>query len=700
MSARAPSSAFRGDDMSGWLDKASFVLLLLLASAVPLAFSPRFETFSTAKVLVIQFLAPAVVAARLGALAVLGSRPELSRLGLPFLGFLAACLLSTVTATNASAAWAGLAVWGGAFMVIESVAHHVRQRSRGRALMAAVVLSAGGTAGIGLLQYSGVIEFYSLYRHPVSTLGNVTLCAALYILAFPISLDSGCGPGRRGYRIAMLGSAFLMACHTAVMGSRAGWLGLLIGGLLVAAGRRGHLRLRLKRAAFTRVGGLVLLVAAVMVLASGTEVGRRLNFHWRMMRHQLKEAAAMRDPSSRQRLLLWQDTWEMAMDRLPLGAGVGNFEYVIPLYASVEARRIEARMETLTGTSRTWLEAHNEYLEVFAETGLLGLAAFGWLVVLISTAAASQLRSPGETEVDREPLPLAGVAAGVVVALLHAAFSTTLQNPASGVALWISAGVLSGASTRDRTAPRRRLPGWFTGAGAAALLMLSTAWTVAGARGAASIRAGRLAFEQNRMVESSELIETALGYRPPRRYAAYAILGQAQLALGRSYSAAHAFERAVREHPNMASAQHGLGLSMERIGQADEAAAALCRAAALDPLNGSYHVDCGRASKGAGRPAEALESYERALALMPESADIQNSVAVILVQQGAFDQAVAILRVLTETWPDSADYRINLSVALLNLGEADAAAEECRKLLAKDPQRLESVTAEIGRAHV
>lgn len=36
-------------------------------------------------------------------------------------------------------------------------------------------------------------------------------------------------------------------------------------------------------------------------------------------------------------------------------------------------------------------------------------------------------------------------------------------------------------------------------------------------------------------------------------------------------------------------------------------------------------------------------------------------------------------------WPDRSDYRINLSVALLNGGQIEAAANECRKLLAANP---------------
>lgn len=62
----------------------------------------------------------------------------------------------------------------------------------------------------------------------------------------------------------------------------------------------------------------------------------------------------------------WQifaNTWRAALDHLPWGAGMGSFVLIYPAYEPVEQL-----------TSRYVNRAHNEYLEFFLETGVLGLA--------------------------------------------------------------------------------------------------------------------------------------------------------------------------------------------------------------------------------------------------------------------------------------------------------------------------------------
>lgn len=587
--------------LSVQLDRISFGLLLLLVSAVPLAFSPRFETYSIPKILLIQFLAPAAAAARIASLGLRRGQLQISTFGPPFLAFLGACLLSSVVSVSASAAWEGLAFWGSAFMVVETAAHHSRGPSRGWALVWAAVLSAGSAACVGLLQYLGVIELYSPFGHPISTLGNVTMCAALYVLAFPLSVDGVFCARRPSHRLLMVLAGLMMAGHTVVMGSRAGWIGLLAGGTLVSTARFRRGGLRWSRNGVLGVGAVLLLTA---ILAWNSEAGRRLDLHWRIMRHHLAEAVMMTDPASRQRLLLWEDTLKMGLDHLPIGVGPGGFEYGMPAYASEEARHIQASMERLTGRSRTWREAHNEYLEIFAEMGLPGLVAFGWLVWLVASTAGRRLGWRKETDVD--VLPLIGASAGVLIALLHACFSPVLQNPASGTFFFLVTGLLAGA-VPQRMSDDRRFPLWPSVAAASFLFLFPTTWLLGGVRGAAAHRLGLRAYGEGRMPEASRLLREAIAQRPSRAHASYLMLGQSERVQKRWFAAAHAFGRATEEHPHLAAAYHGLGLSLERIGQMEPAAGLL---------------------------PGAQESYERALVLKPGNPDILNGLAVTLVEGG------------------------------------------------------------------
>ncbi len=80
-----------------------------------------------------------------------------------------------------------------------------------------------------------------------------------------------------------------------------------------------------------------------------------------------------------ERLAHWQAAREMARHNFWLGVGIGNYEPVYAAYA-------------LINWPYPLGHAHNFYLNLFAETGIIGLAAYGalWIVVLWQTWRATR----------------------------------------------------------------------------------------------------------------------------------------------------------------------------------------------------------------------------------------------------------------------------------------------------------------------
>ena len=66
-----------------------------------------------------------------------------------------------------------------------------------------------------------------------------------------------------------------------------------------------------------------------------------------------------------QRLLMWQSAWRMFLDHPVLGVGPGNY-----------ARQYQTKYISPLATEPEQSHAHSNYLEVLAETGVPGLAAF------------------------------------------------------------------------------------------------------------------------------------------------------------------------------------------------------------------------------------------------------------------------------------------------------------------------------------
>lgn len=128
-----------------------------------------------------------------------------------------------------------------------------------------------------------------------------------------------------------------------------------------------------------------------------------------------------RDQSIVTRLLTWRDTLVMISDRPILGYGPDNFSGAFDSYASPELRTYFPDIEIVD-------KAHNEFLQVTATTGLLGLAAYVWLLVAYFVAA---YRSGGWTM-----LALSG---GVLAYIIQ--LQTAFTTIGVGVTFWCLLGV-------------------------------------------------------------------------------------------------------------------------------------------------------------------------------------------------------------------------------------------------------------------
>ncbi|MBN1516313.1 tetratricopeptide repeat protein [Candidatus Sumerlaeota bacterium] len=95
------------------------------------------------------------------------------------------------------------------------------------------------------------------------------------------------------------------------------------------------------------------------------------------------------------RLIIWGNSWESAKARWLLGAGAGNFTYVYP-------QRHSPRAETDPMWRRyagSWTNAaHNELLEAWVETGLIGAALLLVLAAAVIVRLLRRMRTANEAE--------------------------------------------------------------------------------------------------------------------------------------------------------------------------------------------------------------------------------------------------------------------------------------------------------------
>jgi O-antigen ligase len=245
--------------------------------------------------------------------------------------------------------------------------------------------------------------------------------------------------GRREARVFYGFAAVLMAGAAITSLSRGGFISLFVQLMFLAAATPISVAYRqprptprhapchlLRRAPVKLVAPL--LIALAMVVAIGASV------YWIGMEPVIKRVAqgkimasdAQEESFWGSRGWLWRDTLTMMRAHLVTGVGLGAFETSFPLYSQGDG-------------SLQVGQAHNDYLQLAAETGLVGVALLLWFLGLIWSQIRRGLRS-------RDPLFAAlalGSGGSFVGMMVHSLFDFNLQLPSHALLLVLLTAVLA-----------------------------------------------------------------------------------------------------------------------------------------------------------------------------------------------------------------------------------------------------------------
>ena len=599
--------------------------LVLLAFTLSLVIFPASTDFYTVpKTLLLH------VVILLGLLRTVGpgrkTQIPLTPLSLPLFSLLGVGLLSLLGATfpwaGVEAAWR---LWNGILLYHLAASAFAASDAR-RWFFSAVGLSILPVAAYGVLQVVG-FDFLRLAARqvPVSSLGNTGLAAAYLVAALPIAFALAARGERwsRLYSIAVL----LGATHLWLTQSRAGWLGALAGGGILLLGSSSSRRDATRPLLF-RLTLAGILLAVGMSLAMPRVGPASLT--------RLRSIVDPSEPAARVRLLIWRGVLELAGRRPLLGVGLGNFEFAYPEVRRVEEWRL-SRRDVVD-------DAHNEYLHVLAETGLLGLGAFLWFLFRGVRSALGLLRTP---EARAEALPLMAGLAGL---LLTAGFGFPFKDPTSGAYWWMFLGCLSALGMKRSESAGRTIPVPWVRAAAVPHCALAVLLVFGSFLADLHLRRMQVLNRLGRDAEAAAEYQAALRlYFPlawthrlrflvhddrrmyPLLMAEYerrvrsnpndawllADLGGLYGKLGRLEEAKVLLRRALTLRPGMAPAHENLGSALLLSGDVEGALSELVLAATLDPLNGRPRYKLAVILYRAGRRDEAEEQFRRAKTLDP-----------------------------------------------------------------------------------
>ncbi|MBI5640004.1 MAG: O-antigen ligase family protein [Nitrospirae bacterium] len=188
----------------------------------------------------------------------------------------------------------------------------------------------------------------------------------------------------------------------------------------------------------SRRGVVIIIICVLIVLSVGW-------FGWDPILERFGNIWDKKGDVAEMRPIFWRDTMLIVKDFPVTGTGFGSFVSIYPAY----------RTASLEGTLE---HAHNDYLELLAEGGVIAFFLMGWFIVTVFWNSYRRFR---ERKGIYSLYLYLGASAGLFSILIHSATDFNLHIGANGLYFFFLFGLLvSAANTRLRegTAPTHLKP--------------------------------------------------------------------------------------------------------------------------------------------------------------------------------------------------------------------------------------------------
>ena len=385
--------------------------------------------------------------------------------------------------------------------------------------------------------------------------------------------------------------------------SRSGWIGV-VAGLAVTISLLGLRRSFRRCLSLLVITPLVSLVVGLGVWMVSPMVQERV-------------AAAL---AGNVRLALWRDTLLMIREQPWLGWGPYSFRWVYPHFWHNMTSYLDPQF------------AHNDYLQLLAEYGVVGLVI---LVGAVLAGAIHLLRWVRRSDSTREACLIAGALGALAASAAHACFDYNFHIYGNAQVLVMLLGVTTGVllSAQPALPPIRSVPLARARALGALLPLLLLVLTVRMVTTYAFSLQGDFARKKFEMEQAQQAYKTALRVEP-RNWQAHLGLGHvwgsqafwnrdAETRTQQVQLAKASYQQAMARNKWETQASFGLSRMYNVEGQTAQALELLQGAAARMPFHRDLQAQLGLQLRRMGRYQEALEVFQQVRKLGPsEMADL------------------------------------------------------------------------------
>lgn len=362
-------------------------------------------------------------------------------LNLPVLSFMAICTLSLLWSNSPMVSLLELPLFLAGPILYFIVVNNVRDKHQINRLLATLLIISSLFGIYGIFQYNGIdFSFWirNIGRQQVfGVFGNVNYFAEYLIVPLPLAISLFFACRNRTKRVLLLIGILAIGGSIILTFTRGSYLAIGLSSLfmfilyLVSQGK-GFIKEHKK--IFILILALVVLVTFLFALPNplnkpGTVISK--------IKGRISIARLINELSFGRRIAIWEFTGMIIKDHPILGSGLGTFKYNSLNYQAKFFDQDEHRRLYPYGIAD---KVHNEYLQLGAEIGILGLGLFLWLIISYFNYGIKLLKRIKDKYKQGIIIGLMG---GIMAVLVDAIFGFPLHLPATLVLFWLFIGLIA-----------------------------------------------------------------------------------------------------------------------------------------------------------------------------------------------------------------------------------------------------------------
>ena len=418
-----------------FLDKGILGCIILMVIGVPLAFySGSLEKYPIPKTTVLKILV--LTALTLWAFRVISEKKFIFKrtsLDIPIVLYLAASFLSFKNASNIHSfenSFVNMVIFVSLYYL---VLNNVKKEWVGKILFVSGV-TAIAASFFGIYQYATAPQF-NLNTTVTSTLGHSNFLAQYLIAVIPICLALFLKSSNiKNTLLWGIGFLVIFSCLILTF-SRGGWLGFAVSmGFFILLYRLSSKDEKLKDLSSRTFKRRLVLFVIFVLLLSGLLISSKTYILQSILinpKSPIPSGNTDKNIDLNYKILtallrveMWKGTLDMIKESPVFGVGLGNYPIQSPRFRTWEELSINQDI--------LWW-AHNDYLQITAEAGILALSSFLLLLCFFFKTAIKEIKY---IEKDSK-IFFVGLVSSILATLTHSFFSFNLYQPVPTMLFWL-----------------------------------------------------------------------------------------------------------------------------------------------------------------------------------------------------------------------------------------------------------------------